>query len=765
MQPQNASSDRSQSNNVAARAPRGSRWTRLCLKELRETLRDRRTLITLVLMPLLVYPVLSMVFQRSLLSSFRRGPQTVLIGVTSADSADFIRKRLEVAEIYLHKRDIKLADPIEKPGKEAGAQSPNENSVSSTPESSLPDTTAENPLLQLSPVAAVTDMEIDQISFMQHDDLPQQVRDEKVDLAILIPSESKSGRFELIHRTGSALSGRALEFVEDRLQVLNELHLRKRLIDADLSPRLEVAIERTPIQVESQDTTLSTIVPMILILMTVTGAVYPAIDLTAGERERGTLEMLMASPVSRLKLLLAKYVAVVTVAFLTALVNLTAMAITLQATGIGRAVFGGAGLSFVRVLQILALLVLFAAFFSAVLLALTSFARSFKEAQAYLIPLMLLSLGPGIVSLLPGLELNGLLAITPISNMVLLARDLCGGTVNPVMGAVAVLATGLYTLAAIGIAAKIFGADAVMSGGQGELRSLFLADENGTQKAKASSVSGALLCLAILFPIYFLMSSFLAQFGSFPISVRLVISGLATSFLFGVVPGIAAKLQRLDLRWAFGLLPSVLAAFSVAILLGLTLWPIAHEIVLFTQYFTNLLGFSSLSQVEIEQVQELLKQLRATSPLLILFSMAIAPAVFEELFFRGYLFHALRRKTTRFETILISAVLFGLFHVISNGSLSIERLLPSTFMGLVLGWICYQSGSVYPGMLLHACHNGLLMMMAYYKDELSAMGFGVEEQAHMPSSWIAMSVSSLLFGIVFIAWLPGSKDHHASSSV
>ena len=68
-------------------------------------------------------------------------------------------------------------------------------------------------------------------------------------------------------------------------------------------------------------------------------------------------------------------------------------------------------------------------------------------------------------------------------------------------------------------------------------------------------------------------------------------------------------------------------------------------------------------------------------------------------------------------------------------------------------------------MLLHACHNGLLMMLAYYKDELSAMGFGVEEQAHMPYSWIAMSVVALLFGIVFIAWLPSSEDHHASTSL
>lgn len=109
-------------------------------------------------------------------------------------------------------------------------------------------------------------------------------------------------------------------------------------------------------------------------------------------------------------------------------------------------------------------------------------------------------------------------------------------------------------------------------------------------------------------------------------------------------------------------------------------------------------------------------------------------------------------------TILVSALLFGLFHVISNGALSVERFLPSTFMGLILGWLCYQSGSVWPGMLLHACHNGVLMMMAYYKDELAARGFGVEEQSHMPTSWIVMSVFALVVGIVLIGVLPQRRS-------
>ena len=84
--------------------------------------------------------------------------------------------------------------------------------------------------------------------------------------------------------------------------------------------------------------------------------------------------------------------------------------------------FGSGGLTPRTVLAVLGLLLLFAAFFSAVLLALTSFARSFKEAQAYLIPLMLLSLTPGMLTLMPGVSLNGPLAVTPLVNVVLWER-------------------------------------------------------------------------------------------------------------------------------------------------------------------------------------------------------------------------------------------------------------------------------------------------------------------------------------------------------
>ncbi len=212
--------------------------------------------------------------------------------------------------------------------------------------------------------------------------------------------------------------------------------------------------ERVAVKREESDsfTSLASLVPLILILMTVTGAVYPAIDLTAGERERGTLEILVAAPVPRFALLTAKYLAVVTVAVLTAVVNLVSMTITLEISGLGKQLFGGGGLTPLAIVELFGLLLLFAAFFSAVLLSLTSFARSFKEAQAYLIPLMLGALGPGVLAMMPGLRLRADLAVLPLVNIVLFARDLFNGEADPLMAMVVVTTTLLYALAALALA-------------------------------------------------------------------------------------------------------------------------------------------------------------------------------------------------------------------------------------------------------------------------------------------------------------------------
>src|SRR5207247_335187 len=122
------------------------------------------------------------------------------------------------------------------------------------------------------------------------------------------------------------------------------------------TPILALNLEPITLTTDAGDGTVSlaALVPLILILMTITGAVYPAIDLTAGERERGTLEILVAAPVPRFELLTAKYISVWTVAVLTAVVNLVCMTLTILWSGVSNLLPGLGGLSFGLIMQVFA---------------------------------------------------------------------------------------------------------------------------------------------------------------------------------------------------------------------------------------------------------------------------------------------------------------------------------------------------------------------------------------------------------------------------
>lgn len=685
------------------------RLLRLCRKELREVLRDRRTIITLIGMPLLVYPLLSLTFQKFLVSSSAADPAGApiecLVGFGSEREAEFVQEYLRMAEALLVQSD-------EAPG--------------------LPEN------LTVRGVVA--------------EDLEEALEQGRIDAALrLLPVTEDAAlpdfgprlQAEILYRPDSPLSRQAQQFLLARLEVVNQRYVRNALVAADKPRWLPAEVESRAIGSAASPISLTTVVPLILILMTITGAVYPAIDVTAGERERGTLEALMAAPVPRLALLAAKYVAVVTVAMLTATANLVAMTVTLLVTPWGRLLFDTGGVSPLAVAQVFLLLVLFAAFFSAILLAITSFARSFKEAQAYLIPLMLLALAPGIMSLMPGIEFNGLLAVTPLVNMVLLARDLLEGEVRAAPAAIAVLSTMLYAVAGIGLAARIFGTDALLSGSRFGWRDLFRRPDEVRESA---GIPGALACLAVLFPCYFLLSNALALL---PLGQRekLLLAALVTMLLFGGIPLLAARMQHLRLAAAFRLHRAPWPAFLGATVLGLTLWPLAQQLFLFNQW----LGLNTIDADKLRVVESLLEEWRSLPPWLIVLCLAVTPAVFEELFFRGYLFSAFRGRLRARDTIWISAILFGLFHVVTASVLAVERFLPSTLLGLMLGWVCWRCASIWPGVLLHACHNGLLLLIAYYREVLETWGLGAANLWHVPWHWLALGFVGLAAGSGLVA--------------
>jgi sodium transport system permease protein len=194
-----------------------------------------------------------------------------------------------------------------------------------------------------------------------------------------------------------------------------------------------------------------------------------------------------------------------------------------------------------------------------------------------------------------------------------------------------------------------------------------------------------------------------------------------------------ALFNRVGLRSGFSwVAPSVLGVIAAA-MLGVALWPAAHELILFGRW----LGIPTLRADQLAGAEQLLEAWKSVPLWVILTSLAVAPGVFEELFFRGFLYPSLRTIFTPWRAIVASAVLFGLFHVVAATALAPERFLPSFFLGLALGWVRYRTGSVVPCMVLHVLHNGLMLAIVHWREELMARGIGVEEVEHLPISWLA----------------------------
>lgn len=672
---------------------------RMARKELREILRDRRTIITLVLMPVLLYPLLSVAF-RQYFMAIEKPATTVIFRVGVVNEAEAL---LFYELLNAGRPEADAADPMK------------------------------------------------QFPMFPSQNLEADVRAENVELGVRLRSQSRQGTsWDLIVRADSPLGKKAFAQVETRLLLANVRALQQRLGNAGQRTSLPVSAEvhELPAPEARKTSALSSLVPLILVLMTITGAVYPSIDLTAGERERGTLEILMAAPVPRINLLLAKYIAVLTVALLTAMVNLTMMTTTVLASGLGALVFGDGGLSLATLIAVIGLLMLFAAFFSAVLLAVTSFARSFKEAQAYLIPLMLLSLSPGIMTLLPGIRLGGLLNIVPLLNVVLLAREILEGPVRVGDAAIVVASTIVYAAAAISVAARLFGAEAVLYSEQGQWSETFRRPRHHSDAAPRSA---ALLCLAVLFPAYFLATGGLSWLGrtlELPIPYRLAMSGVTAVVLFLGVPLAFALYGRVRLATGFGLAGFSPWAVLGAMLIGASAWPWISEIVVLLERneWTTIPG--SVRDAVRNAVVEWRRY-----PAVVLLVSAVIPAVVEELFFRGYLFAMLERSHSRRVAVAGSAAVFAVFHVLVGEALGVERVIPSLLMGLVLGWVRLKAGSVIPGMALHLLHNGLLLSLALFPGLLgSKMHEVTEGEGHVPWAWLGASAAALAVGAGLI-WL------------
>jgi sodium transport system permease protein len=217
--------------------------------------------------------------------------------------------------------------------------------------------------------------------------------------------------------------------------------------------------------------TFGGLIPYLVILMCMTGAMYPAMDLTAGEKERGTMETILSSPISRTHLVLGKFLLVLTASLATAALSVISMGVSfwglqhgpaLEAAQPGDSSFVQLHIGLGAVLSVFVMALPVAVLFSAVLMTIALFAKTYKEAQSYLTPMTFIVIIPAVAAMLPGIELTPKLAIIPILNVSLLCKELVAGTYHWTFIVLIFLSTCFYAAAALFVAVKMFQRESVL---------------------------------------------------------------------------------------------------------------------------------------------------------------------------------------------------------------------------------------------------------------------------------------------------------------
>ena len=241
-------------------------------------------------------------------------------------------------------------------------------------------------------------------------------------------------------------------------------HLQARQLPETLVRPFDIQEKNVAPPEKVGGTVLGGLVPYFVILLCLTGAMYPAMDLTAGEKERGTIETILCSPVSRAHLVLGKFLMVLTASVATAVFSIASMAASF---GAGKRWLLGLApdraedllqisITGKAVVSIFFIVLPLAVFFSAALLAISLFAKSFKEAQSYISPLMIVVVLPAVAAILPGVELGPALALVPILNTSLVSKEIIAGTYHWNYIALIFLSSCVYAGAAIAVAVKLF---------------------------------------------------------------------------------------------------------------------------------------------------------------------------------------------------------------------------------------------------------------------------------------------------------------------
>lgn len=390
-------------------------------KELTEAIRDRRTVISTILVPLLLFPVLSVGFGSLAVMLVGKAkeetPKVMLLGGADSPAVVDGLKKLDKIEI-----------------------------VPATP------------------------------------DWKDQIINKEVRAAVEIPAgfqtdvaQQKTETVRIYNYEGELKSEFATDKVDTYMKQYRDTVVKERLAAKNLPETLlnpfDVKQENVAPPEKVSGAALGGIIGYMVILLCMTGAMYPAMDLTAGEKERGTMETILSSPISRTHLVLGKFFLILTAALGTAALSVLSMGVsfsvlahyTSQSAG-GRAAAAGLLLHLgpKTVASVFLMALPIAVLFSAVLMTIALFAKTYKEAQSYLTPMTFVVIIPAIAAMLPGVELTPKLSLIPILGTSLLCKELVAGTYHWNLIALIFTSNCIYAAVALFIAIKMFQRESVL---------------------------------------------------------------------------------------------------------------------------------------------------------------------------------------------------------------------------------------------------------------------------------------------------------------
>ena len=729
-------------------------------REMRDQLRDRRTLFLIAVLPLLLYPLLGMSFFQ--FSQFLRNnkAEVLVVGAEGLDQIKWLPPLIEgdqfAASLFsdaAEQNNLKLVWPeVLTESANATAGERGDSSGSGAPQPTQAEIVAQSE------------------SRLANGDLQ---------IVVEFPPDFQAGlaqaREAIQGRTGAATvqlpepliyfnsaneqSKIAQMRVERVLRTWRTQVTRRNLADGNVPVEATETFTLAPRDVAEPGSRRaaiwSKILPFVVLIWALTGAFYPAVDVCAGEKERGTLETLLTSPALRREIVWGKLLTIMLFSSATALLNLGSLGLTgkfvvdqlSQVPGLAEA----EALSMPPAASLgwlVAALLPISALFSALCLACAAFARSTKEGQYYLMPLMLVTMPLMLLPMSLGVELNLGNSLIPLTGLALLLRALIEGQyllalpfIVPVIGV-----TLICCLLAIRWAEEQFNSESVLFRESERLELGRWLKSLVRDRGETPTLAQAVLCIALILAIQFFITIALSAHGG-DLTRGFVIKSILVSqvvciftpalLMTFLLTGSPSKTLLLD-----GM-PRI-AHLAAAVLLALFVHPLSIQL---AQWVGRLYPMTPETQASAEALQDSL--LSDGSWLMPLLLIAVLPAVCEELAFRGFILSGLRHLGHKWWAIALSAVAFGGVH------LFVQQKISAAAVGLIIGYLAVQTSSLWPCIVFHATHNGLqvaLFHAAQYAERnptslAGALLGGDEPVLYQPAVMISAAA-----GVTLILW-------------